>query len=207
MTEPQETAAACDLVIEGLYHWRIANSAIGGHISSSHAVIVGNESILIDPVRLADDALEQLPRPAAILLTARCHQRAAWRYRKQSGAEVWLPDDATEADEGPDRRYSDGDTLPGGLRALRTPGPEWPHYSFFLPANAAAPTRSVAFCSDLVGEMDGELRLLPPELHEDPAATRESVRKLADLPFDVLCLAHGRPVTDDARGVLGRLLD
>ena len=80
----------------------------------------------------------------AVVLTARCHQRATWRYRRELGAEVWLPADAAAADEEPDRRYAEGDTLPGGLLVEITPGPEWPHYSF---VRAAAP--GVLFCSDL----------------------------------------------------------
>lgn len=207
MTEPREIATTSEAVTEGLYHWHIANSAIGGHMSSSHAVVTAQDSILVDPVRLADEALAKLPRPTTILLTARCHQRAAWRYRREFGAEVWLPDDATPADEEPDRRYADGDTLPGGLQALRTPGPEWSHYSFFLPAGASVPPAAVVFCSDLVGELGEELTLIPPELHEDPDATRVSVGTLADLPFDILCLAHGRPIVDDPRAALRRLLD
>ena len=86
--------------------------------------------LLVDPVRLDDAALGVLPRPVATLLTARCHQRAAWRYRKELGAEVWLPEDASAGDEKADKTYVDGGLLPGGLRAFRTPGPEWPHYSF-----------------------------------------------------------------------------
>ena len=88
---------------------------------------------------MAPDALAGLPTPAAVALTARCHQRSAWRYRSEFGVEVWLPQDAEAADEEPDRRYAEGDLLPGGLLAVRTPGPEWPHYSFLLRARARRP--------------------------------------------------------------------
>ena len=47
--------------------------------------------MFIDPVRLAEAALAELPRPSAILLTASWHQRAAWRCRRHFGAEIWLP--------------------------------------------------------------------------------------------------------------------
>lgn len=143
MTEPRETATEVEVVADGLYHWRIHNSHIGGAISSSHAVATAEGSVLIDPVRLADHALATLPRPSAILLTARCHQRCAWRYRSEFDIPVWLPEDAAAADEEPDKRYADGDVLPGGLLAVRTPGPEWPHYSFLLqdePGVLSAPT-------------------------------------------------------------------
>ena len=130
MTEPREIAPAAEEVVPGLWTWSISNSNIGGHVSSSQAVMTREGCLLIDPVRLDDAALAALPRPMATLLTARCHQRAAWRYREELGAEVWLPEDASAADEQPDHTYADGQMLPGGLRAFRTPGPEWPHYSF-----------------------------------------------------------------------------
>ena len=202
MTEPREIADRADEVVPGVYHWRIHNSNIGGSISSSHAVIDGEACVLIDPVRLADEALAALPRPGVVALTARCHQRAAWRYRRELGAEVWLPVDAAAADEEPDHRYGEGDTLPGGLVAVRTPGPEWPHYSFL---RAAAP--GVLFCSDLIGhDGRGNLRFIPFEYHDDPPETRRSVERLLDLPFTVLCLDHGAPLTDDPKAAIRRLL-
>ena len=202
MSEPRETADQLEEVAEGLYHWRISNSAIGGNVSSSHALVTGVTCVLIDPVRLADDAMASLPRPTAIVLTARCHQRAAWRYRAEFGIEVWLPEDASAADEEPDRRYADGDVLPGGLIAVRTPGPEWPHYSLLFEDDPG-----VVFCSDLVMHAgDGVLRFVPPEFHEDPGETRRSVEKLLGLPFAVLCFDHGAPIVDDPNAALRRLL-
>jgi len=203
MSEPRETAARVEEVVEGLYHWRIHNSGIGGNVSSSHALATGDDCVLIDPVRLAEDAMAALPLPTAVVLTAKCHQRSAWRYREQFGIEVWLPEDASAADEEPDRRYADGDVLPGGLVAVRTPGPEWPHYSLLL---EGAP--SVVFCSDLVMHAGGgTLHFVPPEFHEDPAETRRSVDKLLGLPFAILCFAHGAPIVDDPKAALRRLLD
>ena len=201
MTEPRETAAEVEVVAEGLYHWRIHNSHIGGAISSSHAVTSGEGSVLIDPVRLEEDALATLPQPSVILLTARCHQRCAWHYRSRFGIEVWLPEDAAAAEEEPDKRYADGDVLPGGLLAVRTPGPEWPHYSFLLQSEPG-----VLFCSDLVGNTGGELAFVPPQYHEDPAETRRSVERLLGLPFEILCFDHGAPLVDDPKGALRRLL-
>jgi glyoxylase-like metal-dependent hydrolase (beta-lactamase superfamily II) len=202
MTEPREIAEEVEEVTDGVYHWRIHNSNIGGAISSSHAVACdGEDCVFVDPVRLSDEALEKLPNPRAILLTARCHQRSAWRYRRQFGIEVWLPEDATPADEEPDRRYGEGDLLPGGLRALRTPGPEWPHYSFLL---EAAP--GVLFCSDLISSDDGELEFISPEYHEDPAETRRSVESLLELPFTILCLDHGAPLKSEPKEALRSLL-
>ncbi len=202
MTEPSEIADSVEEVVEGVWHWRIRNANIGGAISSSHAVATEDGCVLIDPVRLADTAVASLPRPTAIALTAKTHQRSAWRYRRELGLEVWLPEDAPPADEEPDRRYAEGDELPGGLLAIRTPGPEWPHYSFLLESGPG-----VLFCSDLISnEGDGELRFVPPEYHDDPEETRHSVERLLRLPFAVLCLDHGAPIADDPKAALRRLL-
>lgn len=203
MGEPKEIADHLEEVADGLFHWRIHNSSIGGSISSSQALVRHADCVLVDPVRLADDLLATLPAPTVVVLTARCHQRAAWRYRREFGAQVWLPEDAAAADEEPDRRYAEGDVLPGGLVAIRTPGPEWPHYSFLLNDDPG-----VLFCSDLVMRPEGEdLHFVPFEFHEDPAATRHSVEWLPDLPFAILCLAHGEPLTDDPKAQLRMLLE
>jgi hypothetical protein len=203
VSEPREIAPAAAEVVPGLWHWRISNSGIGGHVSSSQAVLTHEGCVLVDPVRLDDAAIGALPRPMATLLTARCHQRAAWRYRRELGAEVWLPEDASAADEEPDHTYTDGELLPGGLRAFRTPGPEWPHYSLLCEGDPG-----IVFCSDLLSSDADGLHFIDPALHDDPAATRASVEHLLGLPFGILCLAHGEPIVDDPkaalRAVLGR---
>jgi glyoxylase-like metal-dependent hydrolase (beta-lactamase superfamily II) len=203
MTEPIEIAAHVEELAPGLWHWRIRNSHIGGAISSSHALAEEGGAVFVDPVRLAAECLAELPVPSATVLTARCHQRSAWRYRAETGAQVWLPEDASAADEEPDLRYTEGELLPGGVRAIRTPGPEWPHYCFLLERDPG-----VLFCSDLVSNngSGGPLRFVPPEYHDDPAETRRSVERLLELPFDVLCLAHGSPVLHDPKRELARLL-
>jgi hypothetical protein len=202
VSEPPETAAHAEPIVEGVWHWSVANSAIGGATSSSQAVALDDGCVLIDPIRLDVDELGSLPRPSAIVLTAKCHQRSAWRYRSTFGAEVWAPDGAPAMDEEPDRRYAEGDVVPGGLRAIRTPGPEPVHFCLL---REDAPR--ILFCSDLLmGDGDGGLAFVPGQFHDDPAETRRSVERLAELEFDVLCLDHGRPVTTDPHGAIAALL-
>ncbi len=202
MSEPREIAAHAETVVDGLWHWSIANSAIGGATSSSQALAVDGGCVLVDPIQLAPEAFEALPRPTAVVLTAKCHQRSAWRYRRELGAEVWAPAGAAATDEGPDRRYAEGDVLPGGLRAIRTPGPEPVHYCLL---REDAPR--ILFCSDLLmGDGAGGLAFVPGEFHDDPAETRRSVQRLAELQFDVLCLDHGSPVTEDPHEAIETLL-
>lgn len=139
----------------------------------------------------------------AILLNATTHQRAAWRYRREFGVEVWLPEGARPGDEEPDRRFAADDVLPGGLRAIHTPGPELPHYSFLL---EHAP--GVLFCSDLIANGGGrDLHFVPAEYHEDPTETRHSTERLLELDFSILCLDHGAPIADDPKQAIRDLLE
>ena len=202
VSEPREIAERAEPVADGVWHWRIHNANIGGATSSSHAVATAGGCVLVDPVRLAGDALAALPPVEAIVLTATCHQRAAWRYRRELGAEVWLPEGARPGDEEPDHRYTAGDVLPGRLLAVHTPGPEPRHHSFLL---EDAP--GVLFASDLFAHVhDGELRFVPAEYQDDFPETVRSVERLLPLSFGVLCLAHGAPLTQDPHAALRRLL-
>jgi Metallo-beta-lactamase superfamily len=204
MTEPVEIAQSYEEVAPGVWHWRVHNRAIGGSISSSQLVAANGEVVLVDPVRLAMEDLAELPRPTAVGLTAKCHQRSAWRYRDELGAPVWAPQGAAPMDEEPDRRYGAGDRLPGGLLALHTPGPEDVHFCFLLEREEGG----VLLCSDLLrrGE-DGDLDFVPLQYHDDPDATRRSVEDLLDLQFAVLCLDHGPPVADDPKAEIRALLE
>jgi glyoxylase-like metal-dependent hydrolase (beta-lactamase superfamily II) len=86
---------------------------------------------------------------------------------------------------------------------VHSPGPELPHFSLYL---ARAP--GVVFSPDLVMLLpDGELTFVPGEYHDDPAETRRSVERTLDLDFEILCLAHGLPLTDGPKAALRDLLD
>jgi len=203
MTEPAETAPRCEQVVDGVWHWRIENRAIGGALSSSQLVTAGGEAVLVDPVRLEPEAMAALPRPTATCLTAKCHQRSAWHYRDEFGAPVSAPQGTAPMDAEPDHRYAAGESLPGGLRAVHTPGPEEVHFCLLLERD-----EGVLFCSDLLSRrVGGELQFVPLEYHDDPAATRRSVEGLLALPFAVLCLDHGPPLADDPKAAIRALLE
>lgn len=202
MAEPPAVADRAEEFVPGVWRWAVSNANIGGAESTSHAVRAEEGLVFLDPVRLADDAVEQLGRVSAICLTAQCHQRSAWRYRRELGARVHAPEGTRAMEEEPDERYGTGDELPGELRAVHTPGPEEVHFSFLLERSPR-----VLFCSDLLTNYGGRsLDFVPLEYHDDPRRTRASVEGLLDLEFDVLCLAHGSPVLGDPHAAIRGLL-
>lgn len=207
MTEPREIASVLEPVTDGVWHWRIHNEAIGGGISSSHALRTMLDDgrvgcVLIDPVRLDPHAMQQLPHViVAVVLTSRGHQRAAWRIRHDHDAEVWVPHGCEGLDEEPDHTYQAGDELPGGLVAIHTPGPEQVHYSLH------APDVDAVIVSDLVRRDEGgELEFVPADYHEDPEQTRASARRLAGLGCELLLLDHGPPIVEHGADELARLV-
>jgi hypothetical protein len=203
MSEPVEIASGAQQVAPGIWHWQIANSAIGGSASSCHLFDSPQGAILIDPVQLAADELAQLPQPTTILLTSKGHQRSAWRYRKQFGAAVWAPAGTPPPDEQPDRLYTNGDHLPGGFQAVQTPGPSLLHFCLLWPEAPGA-----LVCADLLmGDPDTGLRFVPLEYHDDPAATRRSVEGLLELAFSLLCLDHGRPFANGKAAIRALLAE
>jgi glyoxylase-like metal-dependent hydrolase (beta-lactamase superfamily II) len=193
VSEPKTVAASLEEVVPGVRRWSIHDERID-FLGAAYAVTTEDGTVLIDPLRLEDDALAELGRLEAIVLTCGSHQRCAWRYRRELGAKVYAPAQAKEIDEEPDVRYGDGDTLPGGLRAVFTPGAGTTQHTLLL----GEP--KVAFVPDMLVETpDGRVAMLASRWMYDPAEARRSVEKLLDLDFDVLCLAHGGAVTEGAK--------
>jgi glyoxylase-like metal-dependent hydrolase (beta-lactamase superfamily II) len=201
MSEPKAVAETLEEVVPGIWRWHVLDERIDAE-SDAHAVSDRTGTVLIDPLPLREEALKRLEPIIAICLTAACHQRSAWRYRRNFGVKVYAPEGCRAMDEEPDVRYRAGEMLPGGLKAVHTPGPEHAHYAFWRERSP-----SVLFCPDLVMREDGgDLAFIPAEYHDDPGATRESVQRLLDLPFEVLCMDHGAPVTTNPHAALRKLL-
>lgn len=210
MTEPSNHARKIVRVVPTVHRWRVWDDRIGGNESDAYAVVRTGYVTLIDPLPVSESELMRLGKIQAIVLTAACHQRSAWRYRRMFGVPVYAPEGpAIGTEEGmleevPDHRYTGGDSFPGGLSAFHAPGPDEAMYALWL-----AEPRGVVFLSDLLyHDGSGLPRFMPDHYQTAPQRTRESVRRIADhLPVDVLCFAHGPPICEDARMALERALE
>jgi hypothetical protein len=200
VSEPHAIAEAVEEVVPGVWHWRLHDDRID-FVSASHAVSGPAGTVLIDPLPLADEPLKSLWNIAAICVSAGSHQRSAWRYRQELRAPVLAPALSKELEEEPDGRYGDGDELPGGLRAIFTPGAGTTQHTLLLDVEGG-----VAFVPDLLVRPPGEeLRLIEDEYH-DVTEARRSIERLLDLPFAVLCLAHGEPIVEEPKLAIERAL-
>jgi glyoxylase-like metal-dependent hydrolase (beta-lactamase superfamily II) len=194
VAECEQIAERAEQIVPGVWYWNVRDERIGGYHGASHAA----DGVLIDPHRLAPEALAELGEIQAIVLTTSEHQRSAWRLRRELGAPVYLPAMAQSMDEEPDARYGEGDELPGGLQPIFTPGAGTTQHSLLLPRDGG-----VLFTPDLfVRSREGPLEFVPAEYMHDADEARRTAERLLELDFDVLCSGHGAPLVGDAKQAL-----
>ena len=197
MSEPSEVAQAVEEVVPGLWHWRVHDDRID-FLSAGHALASGDGVVLDRPAaprprgarrpRPVFGDLPHLRKPRALGLAASPRAGGA---RARAGT-------LTSHRRGAGRPYGDGDLLPGGLRAVFTPGAGTTQHA--LSASPSRRSRSSPICSRR--RRTGRLRWCRRTYMHDPGEARRSVEKLLDLPFSILCLGHGVPVTADPKAAL-----
>jgi len=202
MPEPGGTATRVGEIVPDVYQFTLHDDRIDFQ-SDSFVILERGRAILLDPLPMREKDLEPLGPVEAICLTASCHERSAWRYRRLLKVPVYAPEGGVDFEETPDRWYRAGDQLLGGLLAVHAPGPTEAHYAFYLPRN-----EGVVFCADLLTNAGGVgLAFVPGEYQDEPARTRESVRQLLELRFEVLCPNHGDPVMRNVKEAIMQVLE
>ncbi len=88
----------------------------------------------------------------------------------------------------------------GGMEVLHTPG--------HTPGSISLLFRQqkLIIIGDILNNGRRELRLTPRSVSSDMSQVRESVKRLAQLDFEILCFGHGRPIIGGASAVLKDLL-
>ena len=89
----------------------------------------------------------------------------------------------------------------GGLRVVHTPGHTPGSISLYSPQNR------LLIVGDALGKRRRGLRLPPKMASTDLTQAIDSVRKIAQLDFDILCFGHGRPLTGDVYSKIQDLVE
>jgi len=195
-------------IASGLWHWTARRESIGSDVSSYY---LESERVLIDPM-IPPAGLAWLERhgaPEHAVLTNRHHDRDAWRLRDAFGCTVHCIRNGLYELEGrgPVEAFEFGDELPGEISVHEVDAICPDETALFIPRH-----RALA-CADGVvrSGAGGELRFVPDFLMDEPEHTkrglREAYRRLLDLDFDLLLLAHGEPVVGGARDALRAFVD
>jgi hypothetical protein len=198
----------------GLLHWTTRHPKIQVEVSSYW---LADARILLDPLLPSGglDWLREAGPPAHVILSNRHHWRHCSEIVGAFGCPVWcnelgLDEFADEAGREHVRGFRPGDLLPGGIETHDVGAicPDETALRFDLAGGGAC----LAVADGVVrmgaeGRGDGSLAFVPDTLiNEDPAEAErvkrglcDAYRRLCDLEWDTLLLAHGRPLVGDGK--------
>lgn len=190
-------------IVPGLWHWTARHEHIQTDVSSYYLPAA---RVLIDPMVPPEGLrwFDEHGRPEHVLLTNRHHDRHAWRLQEAFACMVHCIRSGLHELEGrgPVEAFDFGDELPGGVVAFEVDAICPDETALYVPAH-----RALA-CADGVVRWPGKdgLSFVPDEYMDEPEQTkaglRDAYRRLLELDFDVLLLAHGDPVVGGAKEAL-----
>jgi hypothetical protein len=192
-----------DEVAPGIWHWDALHPRWGIRV---HSYYLPEERVVIDPIAPPEglDWFAEHGPPTDVLLTNRHHDRASDDFVDRFGVTVRCARQGLhEFTHGePVQPFDFGDELPGGIVAYEVGAICPDETGLFVPAR-----RALAVADGAVRWTDGgPLAFVPDKLMDEPEQTREGLReayrRLAELEFDHLLLAHGDPFIEDGRAVL-----
>jgi glyoxylase-like metal-dependent hydrolase (beta-lactamase superfamily II) len=159
---------------------------------TSTAIRTPDGFVLIDPVRLEEQAIERMvsdDKVVAVLLTNGNHLRGSLYEKERLDVPIYAPSGA-ESMIPVDRVVSDGELLWETLRAIALPGGS--------PGETAYHAPGVLVIGDAVTNLDG-LQVLPEKYCADLPVLLNSLRAIRPLQFEIACFAHGLPIVGKAR--------
>jgi hypothetical protein len=195
-------------IAPGVWHWTARRESIGADVSSYY---LERERVVIDPM-IPPDGLEWFDEhgtPEHAVLTNRHHDRDAWRLQDAFGCVIRCIDNGVHELEGrgPVQPFQFGDELPGEIFVHEVDAICPDETALHIPRH-----RALACADGVVRWRSGaELEFVPDYLMDDPDQTkqglRDAYRRLLELDFDLLLLAHGEPVVGGARETLCRFVE
>ena len=191
------------LVRDGLWFWQRFQPSVKVDCSSC-AVRVGAGLILIDPIPLAAEAMEELcalGEIAGLVATNGNHDRAVLELRKRFGVPLFATAAAGAAlGFAVDREVREGDKIFDELEVVEIAGAAAGEIALFDP-------RGWLIVGDALINLEPDgLALLPAKYCVNGDEMRLSLRKLLRFPIEVLTFAHGLPLVSRVRPRLENLL-
>jgi hypothetical protein len=201
-------------ILPGVRHWTAVHPKI--HVAvSSHWIEAAR--VLLDPLLPSGgvEALRALGPPEHVILTNRHHWRHCSEIVAAFDCPVWCNERGLEevADEpGSDhvRGFRAGERLPGGIESHAVGVLCDDETALRIPLEGGGACLAVADGVVRIGESargDGPLTFVPDSLIADTPGQvaavkqglRDAYRRLCDLDWDTLLLAHGLPLVGDGR--------
>lgn len=187
-----------------LFHWSSLDVVHKRHLNG-YAIRVKAGLVLIDPPHVPENALpelEALGRPRVVILSGRAQERRAKQFQDWYGAKVMAPEGDQKLMRLPVAQYySDGDTLPGGLKVTTLPNQRTPGESVLFQASSGT-----LFAGHLVGEPAGMVQMEDRGLYPSFSKAFEAQLALLSIEFDRLLPGRGTPIPTGGRLALAKYL-
>ncbi|HEX3262252.1 MAG TPA: hypothetical protein VHR37_01215 [Solirubrobacterales bacterium] len=191
----------------GVHHWKARHPRIQVEVSSYY---VEPAATLVDPLEPSEgiEWFESRTKPERVVLTNRHHYRHSDRFAEAFGCPVLCNERGLhEFDDGREvEGFAFGDAVAEGITALEVgvlcPEETALHIEvgdgFIALADSLTNYEELGFVSDSL-------------LGDDPEAIKrgltESFRRLLDLEFDGLLLAHGDPIVPGGKRAIRRFVE
>jgi glyoxylase-like metal-dependent hydrolase (beta-lactamase superfamily II) len=185
-------------ITDDLFIWHGYNPECKTDCSSA-AIRTVDGFVLIDPVRLEEQAIERMvadDRVSAVLLTNGNHLRGALYEKERLDVPIYAPEGARE-DVPADYLVKDGELLFRTLKAVGLPGAGSGETAYLA--------ADILIVGDALTNLDG-LQILPEKYCQNFSLLLDSLRVLRSLDFEVLCFAHGRPIVGRAREKVAEIM-
>jgi hypothetical protein len=190
-------------IAPGIWHWTAFHPRIKSDVSSYY---LSAERVLIDPMAPAEglDWFADTGPPADVLLTNRHHYRASDRFIERFGVTVHCVREGLHEFARGElvEPFDFGDELPGGIVAHAVGAICPDETAFHVPARQALAVADGA----VRWKEGGPLVFVPDRFMDEPERTKEGLRRayrrLAELDFRHLLLAHGEPFVGTGRDAL-----
>ncbi len=198
-------AADIQAITPALTVWQVYDPAVKAELYST-ALRVDDHLLLVDPIPLADSALEELTASASIrsvILTNANHARAAALFAAKSGRAI-LASAATASllfDLGI-QTVAAGDQVGGNTEVIAIAGAAKGEIALHFKSDGGAMVVGDA----LIHFEPNGFALLPAKYCSEQKTMRHSLRQLLDFSFERLLFAHGTPIVSSARSKLEALL-
>jgi hypothetical protein len=205
-------------ILPGLWHWAAPHPKIKIQVSSYW---VDSARALLDPLIPPDGGLDWLREhgpPEHVILTNRHHWRHCTEIGDAFGCPIWCNETGLQEFENTPGRervrgFCAGDELPGAVESYPVGAlcPDETALRIQLPQSAAC----LAVADGVVRDENGPLVFVPDFLiADDPdrvetvkRGLKEAYRRLLDLEWDALLVAHGQPLVQGGRNALRRFVE
>jgi len=196
-------------VVPGIRHWSARHPSIDKVV---HSAYLSEQRAVIDPIGAEglEEALRRAGGVEQVLLTNRHHLRGSAGIAAAFGAALRCPRVGLHEFEGPDAPefigYGWGEEVVDGVTAheVGSLAPDDGALHIAIEPGALALADSVVLD-------DTGLGFVPDFLMDDPEETKrglvEALRRLLELDFDVLLMAHGAPLPAGGKQALAGFVD